>query len=285
MITVISKLLSTQLLGKMKNQIGIKINKFGNGLPVVAIVYCMHGDEVLGEDVIQKFTKNIKPKKGSLLTILANEKAFKSKKRFIDKDLNRCFPGKKDGNYEEKVAYELKESLRGVEYVIDIHSTTSVTDPFFIITKKNSKILNIVKKSGPEKIVFMRKNLADGRSLIDHVQNGISLEYSSTTYKKSVSQALRDVRQILNSLGMLGTKSRQSKETQFYEITGSIPMKKGFKAKKLFGNFSRVRKDQAYGTVNSTNIRADFDFYPVFYGEEAYPGILSLTSKKKKTPK
>ncbi|MBS3094157.1 succinylglutamate desuccinylase/aspartoacylase family protein, partial [Candidatus Pacearchaeota archaeon] len=70
----------------------------------LVIICCLHGNEIYGLEVC---------KDQSLFPfILANEKALKENKRFIDSDLNRSFPGKADGNYEERRAFELTKKLK-----------------------------------------------------------------------------------------------------------------------------------------------------------------------------
>ena len=61
----------------------------------LVLICCLHGNEGYGLEVC----------KGQSLFpfVLANEKALEENKRFIDWDLNRCFPGNRKGNYEEKI--------------------------------------------------------------------------------------------------------------------------------------------------------------------------------------
>ncbi|MCG2809538.1 MAG: succinylglutamate desuccinylase/aspartoacylase family protein, partial [Candidatus Portnoybacteria bacterium] len=73
----------------------------------VAIIGCVHGDEVIGKKIINEL-KNLKFKEGSLGFFIANQPALNKNKRFIKQDLNRSFPGNINGIAEEKIAYSLK---------------------------------------------------------------------------------------------------------------------------------------------------------------------------------
>ena len=70
-----------------------------------------------------------------MVTLLANPQAVKSNRRYIDRDLNRCFAGEDLSNpelmgYEDRRAKEISAQLcpkdkHGADFIIDLHSTTA----------------------------------------------------------------------------------------------------------------------------------------------------------------
>ena len=106
----------------------------------LAIVCCLHGNERYGFEV----SKN----QSFFPFFLSNKKAFIEDKRFIDTDLNRCFPGKLEGNHEEKLAYNLIKKLKHFYYVIDLHSSSNNCPMFGIITKPNNEKIEFAKILG-----------------------------------------------------------------------------------------------------------------------------------------
>src|SRR3989338_2424326 len=130
------------------------IKKYGSGSPCVAIVYCQHGDEVLGKKVVEHFDYH-QLIKGTLLTVFANPLAYRKQVRFVEMDLNRSFPGKISGTHEEKIAQQLITKLKIADYVMDLHTTTSISPSFAIFTILNKKNLDLIKFSQIEKVVLM----------------------------------------------------------------------------------------------------------------------------------
>ena len=101
--------------------ITIPVIRIGSGKPGVGIVCGMHGDEKTPLLIASKL-KDIKLMKGSLHIFLGvNQLAHKLNKRFVDADLNRSFPGKEDGNLEERIAIKLLKELENLDLVIDLH--------------------------------------------------------------------------------------------------------------------------------------------------------------------
>jgi uncharacterized protein len=96
--------------------------------PKLFITAAVHGDEINGLDMIRRLIPELNPKKmkGMLLLIpIANVIAFRQGTRALsyNRDLNRFFPGKQDGNNAERYAHGLFEHLiRVCDYGIDIHT-------------------------------------------------------------------------------------------------------------------------------------------------------------------
>ena len=63
----------------------------------VAIVGGTHGNELTGVYLVKKFQQspNLLKRSFDVITFLANPKAIAANRRYIDRDLNRCF-SKKD---------------------------------------------------------------------------------------------------------------------------------------------------------------------------------------------
>ncbi|MBD2682083.1 MULTISPECIES: aspartoacylase [Nostoc] len=104
----------------------------------VAIVGGTHGNELTGVYLVKKFQQypNLINKQSlETLVLLANTKAIAEGKRYIDKDLNRCFnkqnlQNSNFLNYEDTRAKEIKQILQPqnqpfVDVIVDLHSTTA----------------------------------------------------------------------------------------------------------------------------------------------------------------
>jgi len=109
-----------------------------NQINRVAIVGGTHGNEFIGAYLIKKFDQFphvIQRPSFETITLLGNPKAFKEGRRYIDKDLNRCFKSQnlQDptlSSYEEtraKAIYQML-GLQGksqIDVIVDLHTTTA----------------------------------------------------------------------------------------------------------------------------------------------------------------
>ena len=90
----------------------------------------VHGDEINGIEILQRFINNfdVTALKGTIIFLpLINVSGFKAKDRYVQydgKDLNRCFPGDDKGTVSEQIAYTIfKEVVLRCEFGIDIHDS------------------------------------------------------------------------------------------------------------------------------------------------------------------
>jgi aspartoacylase len=123
----------------------------------VAIVGGTHGNEFTGAFIVKKFEQFpnlIKRNSYETLTILGNPQAFYAGKRYIEKDLNRCFLNENLQNdnlasYEEIRAKEITKILKEdsqtkVDVIIDLHSTTANMGLSIILGNQHPFLLKLV---------------------------------------------------------------------------------------------------------------------------------------------
>jgi len=221
----------------------------------IAIVACLHGTEPFGIKVISKLKKLYLKELGFFIV---NRKALEQKKRFIDIDMNRCFPGDSNSKkYEERIARKLLTDLYNYDYIIDIHSSSSNTPPIAIITKKTRENIDLAIKTGIKKICFMSSEFASGKSLIDHVKKGISLEVGNHDDPTLVKKTYDLICNLLINLRLTnGSKTKNNPE--FYEIIG---LEKSMNLK--LKDFEKYH-----------------NYYPVLVDETSYTNIKCLKAKK-----
>ncbi|MEH1903377.1 MAG: aspartoacylase [Nostoc sp.] len=125
-----------------------------NQINRVAIVGGTHGNEFTGAYLIQKFAQFpdlITRPSFETVTLLANPNAFAAGRRYVEKDLNRCFI-KQDlqdptlNSYEELQAKSIQNTLasnadKQVDFILDLHSSTANMGLTIILV--NSHPLNL----------------------------------------------------------------------------------------------------------------------------------------------
>ncbi len=237
-----------------------------------------HGDERIGLDVAREIRK-LRISKKNLTIQIANEKALKAKKRFIDQDLNRSFPGKKAGNHEEKLAHKLLPIIKSADVVIDIHSTKSELKDTLIVTKLDKKTFACINAIRPKKLLFM--NATKNNALISKARIGIGFEYGkdhdSIVLKKTVLGILR----LLKHLGVYSAPLQKTRgATDYYNVTSTVNKPVGYKLLKNIKNYKLVPKGSPYAQKEREYLLAKRDFYPILFGEKTYKDYFGFEGEK-----
>jgi predicted deacylase len=96
--------------------------------PILFISAAVHGDEINGVEIIKKLLKKslLKQIKGTLILVpVVNVFGYNNKSRYLPdrRDLNRCFPGSKNGSLAGQLAYTfMKEIVSKCTHGIDLHT-------------------------------------------------------------------------------------------------------------------------------------------------------------------
>lgn len=241
----------------------------------ILIVACTHGHEVQGLKVIKILRQNnlLKTKYKNLKVdfLIANKKAMRKKVAFLESDLNRVFPGKEEGNYEERLAFEISKKIINYDLVIDIHSTNTIKnkkEEMIIFTNISKRLLEILKVIAPSVCIHMKYK--NKNALISSAKLGFAFEYGDNSYKtaKKVSE------KILKVLDYLG-------DLNIYKVYNVFKKPKSFSKENIkVKNFQLVKKGNLVAKKKNKKILAKEDFYPVLFGENRYKDIFGFKAKK-----
>lgn len=231
----------------------------------ILLVIATHGNERAGLKIAKEIEKlHI----DNLVIQVGNEKALKLNKRYIDQDLNRSFPGKKNGNYEERRAFELTPIIKSADLVIDIHSTTSDTRDTLIVNKLNKETLECLESIQPKYVVVMEKSK---NSLISQAKIGISFEYGKDNSANTLKKTVLDIKKLLNHFGLIKIKlSKARTETKYFNVVSIISKPKGYILLKRIKSYALIKKGSVYAINRKDELTADEDFYPILFGEKNY---------------
>lgn len=224
-----------------------------------------HGNEKSPLKVLEAF--------GGLEIVVGNPPALEKNVRYIEADMNRSFPGKVDGALEEKLAFHLLPVLQKYEAVVDFHTATCETPIFIITTELNRAHIQLARRLGVKRVVYMGKSIASGRALIDHVSCGVSVESGKEGLETTEKEIERTVHFYLSE--------KLRNDLEIYEVFDFLKME--FEGETLDPNikqFEIVRKGQIVCMLNDRARKAPCDFYPVLAREKSYRYIHCLMAKK-----
>ncbi|MBW1295835.1 succinylglutamate desuccinylase/aspartoacylase family protein [Aquimarina litoralis] len=136
-----------------KVEIPIIIERSKKPGPTVLVTAGIHGDEINGVEVVRQIiSKKInKPAKGTIICIpVLNVFGFLSMNRFFPdgRDLNRVFPGTKNGSLASRFAYQfVNEILPVADFCLDFHTggASRFNAPHIRVDGKNERLLNLAK--------------------------------------------------------------------------------------------------------------------------------------------
>ena len=259
-----------------------KINQtvIGSGRPKIAIIGCVHGDEIIGKKVIKEI-KKMKIIRGTLGLFIANEPALLKKKRELKTDLNRSFPGKKGARFESGLAYRLHREVIKYDLVIDIHATNSRFDKLAIVTRLDEPIKKLLALVPIKKVMLARQSVFGGKEMITHAKTGLAIEYGPNKSGKNYRHALADMSTLLANLGMISGARKKFTTKELYDASGTYKVPEDFRQNNDLQDFHKIKKGQIIGKAKRRAIHSRKDFYPLFLGKGAYKGTLAIAAKKR----
>jgi len=240
-------------LGKIE---GVTVKKGKKPGKTVAIFGGVHGNEIVGVEMINILRKELKVEVGIVYLVYGNPKAIKQNKRFVEKNLNRCFKkSNKDNTVEDKRAKELMKILDKCDALLDLHSFPNSKGETFAICEK--KAFDIASKFDVPVISSGWGKTEPGATegyVYDNGKIGIGIETGSNyDLDKSLARAKFAVDIFLKHFGCIGEKRMISKKSKKYvQVYKAIIRKdKSFKFRKDYKNFDVLAEREVFATEGS----------------------------------
>ncbi|PSH02101.1 MAG: succinylglutamate desuccinylase [Nanohaloarchaea archaeon QH_8_44_6] len=247
----------------------MKVEILGDGEPEYAVVACVHGDEPEGWEAIQKFKESDYEIKEPLKVILANEEAKAEGERFLEKDLNRVFPGNPEGVHEERLAAKLFDELQGMK-ALDLHTTNSREASFAIISNPGETEKNLAESTGIEKVVDM--SFLEGG--MDDELNIVVAEASRDG--ETTDRLYRVLINFLAAEGIIDEEFRQE-DPEFFQVYN---MEEGADYRFTAENFRLVQEGEVFAEKENDAKTASKDFYPVLMSTDGYDDMIGFKARK-----
>lgn len=207
--------------------------------PTVLFTAAIHGDEINGIEIVRQLIvqKINKPKTGTIICIpIVNVFGFVNKSReFPDgRDLNRVFPGSKNGSLASRFAYHiLKEIIPFIDYCVDFHAggASRFNVPQIRIVPGNEELKKLAAIFDAPFTLYSKNIVGSFRNSGSRMgvkmllfEGGKSLEINETV----TTEAVNGVKRLLFYLNMLSTNKLvkvQNNPTLFIEKSSWIRAK------------------------------------------------------------
>ncbi|NTV44322.1 MAG: hypothetical protein HGA67_01325 [Candidatus Yonathbacteria bacterium] len=254
-----------------------------DGEPFVIVNACTHGHEHIGLRVAETLKSDPSLASVPVEYMIGNEEACSRSVQYIDTDLNRAFPGKEDGNYEEVVAFFMSPLITKAAIVFDIHSTTTFSlgeQSAVIVTRSDAMTRRVIEAIRPPKAIIMKAT--ENSALISQARIGIGMEYGGEDDWAVVNAVVGDIKRALAALGMIETESPSwhTWATEYYEVYGTIEKPSGYVLADDIVNYNEVSVGDVYARHGNDVLRAKESFYPFLFGENRYHDIFGFCARR-----
>ncbi len=181
--------------------------------PVVMITAALHGDEINGTGAVRSLIRDTSfvPRRGALILVpVVNVLAFERHSRYLPdrRDLNRCFPGLRQGSLASRMAWIVfEEIVLRADYGIDLHTAAvrRTNYPNVRGNLKQTEVRKMAEAFGSEFIIdgvgpkgaFRREACRAGRPTI-MLEGGEVWKVEPAIVEATV----RGIRNVLTFLGM-----------------------------------------------------------------------------------
>jgi predicted deacylase len=209
--------------------------------PVLALIAGIHGYEYPPILALQKLRPKIKPKTlaGAVIMVhVANMPSFLGRTVYFSpldqKNLNRVYPGKKDGTPSERIAYAItSEIIERCDYLLDLHCgdgneslrpyvyQTVTGEPAF-----DDRIAQLVAHCGFDHIILDRGRPSDpaasmycSNTAITRGKPAVTIEagFLGVPDERSANLIAAGVENVMRHLELTGGKARRVKRPIYFE--------------------------------------------------------------------
>lgn len=251
---------SYELHSKTKIEIPVFVFRSKNDGPTLLLSAGMHGEETNGIEIIRKIINRTEIKNlncGSIIAIpVINCVSFIFGSRDLPdgRDLNRCFPGNKNGSFGSRIAYDImKHIIPLIDFGIDFHTGGAKisNSPQLRCVFEFPENIALAEKFSPPLIIdskyregTFRKEAAKKNKAILVYEGGESMRFDYNAINEGVNGCMR----LMNSYNMIDYDVPKNHSVKITKDTWIRANSSGlFHMNKVNGAF--VSKDDLLGVI------------------------------------
>ena len=245
--------------------------------PTLFVCSTIHGDEINGIEIVRRLLDYVEVDKicGTLIAIpIVNIFGFNDHSRYLPdrRDLNRCFPGIKNGSLASQLAYKfMQEIVLKSDYGIDIHSGSFHRSNYPQVRTNIDDEINFELAKVFNAPAIINSNLRDGslRSAGTQANIPIILYEAGEILRfdeNAIETGLNGILNVMKKIGMINQAPKNEEQKIFVALSSSwlrASQSGVFIAEIKLGDM--VQKGQIIGSIsnpfgdNKIEIRASED--------------------------
>ena len=254
----------------------MRVVQVGEGVPEVAVVGGVHGDEPSGARAVERLVADDLAVERPVLLVIANEEALAAGRRYLDADLNRAFGDDVDEDaHEYGLARELAEVLRGC-LVLSLHSTRSTDEPFAIVNRSMDRASAVCPALSVAALV--RIDADEGR-LFAIDADLVEVEAGLQGSDEAAENAYRIAREFLTAAGALPGPTL-ARELPLFRLGEPIPKPPTGPYRTFARNFELVETGETFAEAAGEPLVAEASFYPVLLSADGYDEVFGYRAEK-----
>jgi len=257
----------------------MRVHQLGDDDPEVAIVGGIHGDEPCGVRAVESLVEADPPVDRPVALVIANEEALARNVRYVEEDLNRCFPGDADGDtHERRLAARLSETIAGCE-TLSLHSTQSYRDIFAIVNSTGPFQKRVCPHISVDSIV--EAGAFDSGRLFASVSELVEVECGMQGTDRAAGNAEQVAREFLGAVGALPGRDRPRRtDLPVYRLTRRVPKARGGPYEVYVSNFEEVPSGEVFASIDGVDVVAEKSFYPVLMSPYGYEDVFGYAAER-----
>lgn len=226
--------------------------------PILLLTGGLHGDETNGIEIIRRMIegKMLQPRVGSVIAIpIVNVYGFIFNERGVPdgKDINRSFPGAKDGSLARILAYTLMQSILPiVDCGIDFHTGGSSRANYpQIRCSFNQSDAKVLAKAFGAPVMLHSTLIKNSFRMAAHKKGKPIIVYEAGETLRfdehAISEGIKGTMRVMNHLGMKTTDEDQASTKVFKKSTWIRAKKSGlFNATASLGDDVLIKQELGY---------------------------------------
>jgi predicted deacylase len=245
---------------RSKINIPVIVSRAKKDGPILLLNAGVHGDELNGVEIVRRIIHqkyNI-PEVGTIICIpVLNIFGYLNQSRkFPDgRDLNRMFPGSKNGSLASQVAYKFRTEIAPhIDIMLDFHTggAKRINAPQIRYAKNDEKASELAQVFNPPYIVYSKTIQKSMRDMVHKLGKTILLfegGKSQIFEENVITQGVEGTLRIMHYLGM--TKENPTQKSQSVIITKSSWIRASYSGMLHVGiaNGEKVKKGQVLGFI------------------------------------
>jgi predicted deacylase len=222
--------------------------------PVLALMAGMHGDEINGLEIVRRILDGglHQPKRGTVICMpIVNVYGFLNFSREVPdgKDINRSFPGSKNGSLASRVAYHISHQvIPYIDYGIDFHTGGAMRANFpqvrAVLTIEENMVLANAFHAPFTLNAPYRPKSRKGKNIIVY-EGGESLRFDNHAIEEGIAGTLR----LMHHLKMIDWSPEPKSESKVIWSTSWVRAKYAGLFQSLVQCGQLVHKGEWIGTI------------------------------------